>query len=55
MITHGTIIFNDIRTDILNYKEKINPKKLKDLLDESEINGLEIKLNAIKEIFKNKE
>ena len=48
-------MFNDIRTEILNYKEKINPKRLKDFLDESEMNSLEIKLNAVIEILEDKE
>ena len=42
MIEHEMSIFNDIRTEILIYKEKANPKRLKDLLDKFEMNVLEL-------------
>ena len=54
MITIETVIFNDIRTEKLNHKENMNPKRLKGFLDESEMNALEIKLNAVIEILDNK-
>ena len=54
VITNETAIFNNIRKEILNYREKLNPKRLKDVLDKSEMNALEIKLNAVIEILENK-
>ena len=42
MIEHEMSIFNDIRTEILIYKEKANPKRLKDLLGKFEMNASEI-------------
>ena len=54
VITNETTIFNNIRKEILNYREKLNPKRLKDVLDKSEMNALEIKLNAVIEILENK-
>ena len=55
MLTNEITIFNDIRTEILIIKEKINPERLKDFLDESEMNAVEIKLNAVIEILENQE
>ena len=40
MLTNEITIFNDIRTEILIIKEKLNPERLKDFLDESEMNPL---------------
>ena len=54
VITNETTIFKKIKKEILNCKEKINPKRLKDFLDESEMNVLEIKLNAVIEILENR-
>ena len=42
IIEHEMSIFNDIRTEILIYKEKANPKRLKDLLGKFEMNASEI-------------
>ena len=42
MIEHEMSIFNDIGTEILIYKEKANPKRLKDLLGKFEMNASEI-------------
>ena len=48
--TNETTIFNNIRKEILNYREKLNPKRLKDVLDKSEMNALEIILENKKNI-----
>ena len=39
MIAHEMVIFNNIRTDILKYKKKVNLNRTKDFLDESEMNA----------------
>ena len=39
MIAHEMVIFNNIRTDILKYKKKVNLNRIKDFLNESEMNA----------------
>lgn len=55
MIAHEMTVLNDIRTEMLSYRKKTNPERLKDFLDKSEMNISKIKPNAVIEILENKE
>ena len=49
MIAHEMTILNDIRTEMLSYRKKTNPERLKDFLKPK------IKPNVMIEILENKE